>query len=235
MKLPSAVVSGAAWFERFAGAANNPAYHAYMRDEWGYEKRGDVPLFEKLCLEGAQAGLSWATILAKREGYRAAFHEFDLERCAAMSDGAIDALLQQPEARVIRHIGKLRAVRTNAQCVLALIAEREAEGRVRPPHGFFDELVWSFVGGAPRLNAWADAASIPSRSEQGDALSKELKRRGFSFVGPTTCYSLMQSCGLVVDHPKGSPEWRAASERLAVGAGEDEGAAAKPPKRRRVK
>ena len=188
-------------------------YKRYMRDEWAQEKRGDVPLFEKLCLEGAQAGLSWATILAKREGYRTAFHEFDISKCAAMTAKDVDRLLSAESATIVRHRGKVESVVHNAKCAQKLIAEMEAQGKVSE-HGHLDSFLWSFVDGTPVLNEWADAKSIPSESPVADVMSKELKARGLKFVGPKICYSLMQSCGLIIDHPKGTPEWEASRQRL---------------------
>ena len=163
--------------------------------------------------QGAQAGLSWATILAKREAYRSAFHGFDIDKCAAMSAADVNRLLTVETATIVRHRGKIESVVNNARCVQALIAEAPGP---RPPHGHFDDFLWSFVGGAPRLHAWTSAKEIPSESQDGHELSKALKARGFQFVGPKICYSLMQSCGLVIDHPKGTPEWEAARRRLAA-------------------
>ena len=188
-------------------------YKQYMRDEWAHEKRGCQPLFEKLCLEGAQAGLSWATILAKREGYRKAFHNFDISRCAAMTQADVEKLLAAESATIVRHRGKIESIIHNANCVQALIAERAAAGEPAA-HGQFDAFLWSFVGGAPVLNDWADAKAIPSESAVANELSRALKARGFKFVGPKICYSLMQSCGLVIDHPKDTAEWAAAKQRL---------------------
>ena len=206
-----------AWFERAYTGAMSAEYKRYMRDEWGHEKRGDNALFEKLSLEGAQAGLSWATILAKREGYRAAFRGFDVRRCAAMGAAETDALVAAASATVVRHRGKVESVPHNARRVRALVAEAEAAARggadAAPAHGHFDAFLWGFVGGAPVLNAWRDAASIPAESAAARAMSDALRARGFKFVGPKVCYSLMQSCGLVVDHPKGTPEWEAARRR----------------------
>ena len=202
-----------AWYEALYSGAMSDEYKRYMRDEWAHEKRGDVPLFEKLSLEGAQAGLSWATILAKREGYRTAFHGFDIAKCAAMTEGDVSRLLAAESASIVRHRGKIEAVINNARCVQALIDE--AKGKPPPPHGHLDALLWSFVGGTPLLNEWPDAKAIPSESETATAMSKALKERGFKFVGPKICYSLMQSCGLIIDHPKGTPEWEAARQRLA--------------------
>lgn len=217
----AAVVTSAeptAWYEGLYSGGMSAEYKRYMATEWGWPKRGESALFEKMCLEGAQAGLSWSTILSKREAYREAFHNFDVERCAAMGEADVERLLSggSGSGGIVRHRGKVSSVLRNARCVLALRAELGAAGS-RPDwatHGALDELLWSFVGGAPQLNAWASRAQIPSTSPLGDAMSRELKRRGFSFVGPTMCYSLMQSCGLVIDHPKGTPEWHEASRRL---------------------
>lgn len=205
-----------AWYESIYSGAMSEEYKAYMADEWGHEKRGDQPLFEKLSLEGAQAGLSWSTILAKREGYRKAFHGFNISKCAKMTSADVDRLLSAESASIIRHRGKIESVIHNAKCVESLIAQAKADGVPTPPHGHFDALLWKFVGGVPKVNAWPSASAIPSESPEASEMSKELKALGFKFVGPKCCYSLMQSCGLVVDHPKGTPEWEAARLRLAT-------------------
>lgn len=221
----------APWFVSAFGGKMSEEYQRYMAEEWGYEKRGDQPLFEKLCLEGAQAGLSWATILAKRDNYRNVFHGFDIERCAAMTDAELSAILEGASG-VVRHRGKIASVRHNAQCVLDLIAEHADEPP--PPHGWFDDFLWSFVDGTPVLNEWPGLAGMPSETEASRHMAAELKRRGFKFVGPTICYSLMQSCGLVIDHPKDTPEWRAAKLRLTERAQQpDTSEAPKRKKRRR--
>lgn len=185
-------------------------YFRYMSEEWGFEKRGDVPLFEKLCLEGAQAGLSWSTILAKRENYREAFHGFDIGKCAEMSDEELDAIVNG-DGGVIRHRGKIEAVRNNARCVLDLARDGEEE----PEYGWFDDFIWKYVDYAPVLNEFATMSEMPSKTEVSTQMSKDLKSLGFKFVGPTTCYSLMQSCGLVVDHLRDTPEWLAARDRIS--------------------
>jgi DNA-3-methyladenine glycosylase I len=208
--------SGGSWWFEYSGAMSEE-YKRYMREEWGMEKRGDVPLFEKLSLEGAQAGLSWATILTKRGAYRAAFHDFDIKACAAMGDADVDALCARSGSGagcIVRHRGKIASVANNARCVLRLAEEAEQRCEAQPPHGTLDALLWSFVNGAPQLNAWACAKQIPTDTETSHEMSKALKKLGFSFVGPKICYSLMQSCGLVIDHPKGSHEWEAARRRL---------------------
>ena len=215
----AAMAEAPPWFESLYAGAMSDEYKAYMRAEWGAEKRGDVPLFEKLSLEGAQAGLSWATILAKREAYRRAFHSFDVKRCAAMTYDDVDALLSTSSTgrdAIVRHRGKCLSVVNNAKAILRL-AEEQADAPC-PEHGYFDALIWSFVSGVPQLSAWADPASIPAETATSRAMSDALKARGFSYVGPKICYSLMQSCGLVVDHPVGTPEWRAAKKRIEARA-----------------
>ena len=216
-KRPAAAAGGnaRAWYETLYSGAMSDEYKAYMANEWGFEKRGDQPLFEKLSLEGAQAGLSWATILSKREGYRSAFHGFEIGKVAAMTTKDVDHLLSSDSATIIRHRGKIESVINNAKCIQALIAKAEADGVPTPTHGHFDALIWKFVDSQPQLNHWESPAQIPSESPQATAMSHELKQLGFKFVGPKCCYSLMQSCGLVIDHPKGTPEWEAAFQRLA--------------------
>jgi DNA-3-methyladenine glycosylase I len=164
---------------------DDPLYVAYHDDEWGSPERDERRLFELLNLEGAQAGLSWSTILRKREGYRRAFAEWDIEAIARFDEHEVERLLG--DAGIVRHRGKIEAVITNARATLDLD---------RP----LPELLWSFVDGEPRVNDWRDVAEIPSVTPESTAMSKELKRRGFRFVGPTTCYAFMQSAGLVDDH-----------------------------------
>lgn len=231
-----------AWFEAIYSGAMSEEYKQYMATEWGQEKRGDVPLFEKMCLEGAQAGLSWATILAKREAYRRSFDNFDLAKCAAMTKADVERLVvgdgSSGASSIVKHRGKIESVVNNARCVLALIAEGEAE-QAPAEHGHLDALLWSFVDGRPVLNEWPDKSSIPCETETSIAMSKALKAKGFSFVGPKMCYSLMQSCGLVIDHPKGTPEWEAARMRLEARGGEQglalapKGAKEPPPQQRK--
>ena len=219
---PKATSAAPAWFEALYSGAMSDEYKRYMSEEWAHEKRGDVPLFEKLSLEGAQAGLSWSTILAKREGYRKAFHAFDIDKCAAMGASDVSRLIAAETATIVRHRGKIESIINNAKCVQRLIADMEAEKRPRPAHGYFDAFLWDFVGGSPTLNSWPDKRAIPSESDTANEMSKALKARGFSFVGPKICYSLMQSCGLIIDHPKGTPEWTAAKLRLANRAQQEE-------------
>ena len=162
----------------------DPLYTAYHDEEWGVPSRDRRHLFEMLVLEGAQAGLSWSTILHKREGYRRAFAGFDPERVVRL-DAA--KLLANPG--IVRNRLKVESAISNAGAWL------EQDDPV--------ELLWSFVGGAPRVNRFRTLAELPAQTEESAAMSKELKRRGFRFVGPTVCYSLMQACGLVNDHVLG--------------------------------
>lgn len=164
---------------------HDPVYVAYHDEEWGVPERDDRRLFELLNLEGAQAGLSWSTILRKREGYRAAFADWDVERVARFGARDVERLLG--DAGIVRHRGKIEAVISNARATLELD---------RP----LGELLWSFVDGETKVNAWRTVGEIPAATPESAAMSNELKRRGFRFVGPTTCYALMQSAGLVDDH-----------------------------------
>jgi len=161
---------------------------AYHDEEWGMPSHDDRHLFELLVLEGAQAGLSWSTILHKREGYRKAFAGFDPQAVARF--GARDVKRLLGDAGIVRHKGKIEAAIANAQAVLA--AQEEA--------GSFDAYVWSFVGGSPIENRFRSLGELPAETAESTAMSKDLKRRGFRFVGPTTCYSFMQATGLVNDH-----------------------------------
>jgi DNA-3-methyladenine glycosylase I len=167
------------------GPADDPLYVAYHDDEWGVPARDERTLFELLNLEGAQAGLSWSTILRKREGYRRAFAGWDVEEIARFGERDVERLLG--DAGIVRHRGKIEAVISNAQAALALDVP-------------LSELLWSFVGGETRMNSWRTVAEIPAATPESAAMSKELKRRGFRFTGPTTCYAFMQAAGLVDDH-----------------------------------
>ena len=160
----------------------------YHDCEWGVPQHDRVRLFEKLCLEGAQAGLSWRTILDKREGYRACFAGFDPAKVARFSDAKVEKLVL--DARIVRNRAKISSTIGNAKALLRL--EREV--------GDFGEYLWSFVDGRPIVNRWKRGAQLPATSELSTALSKDLKRRGFRFVGPTTMYALMQATGMVNDH-----------------------------------
>lgn len=161
---------------------------AYHDTEWGVPVRDDRRLFEMLTLEGAQAGLSWSTILNKREGYRRAFTRFDPAKVARFTAERVDELLL--DASIVRHRGKIESTIGNAKAVLA--AQKEV--------GSLAELLWSFVEGETVTNAWSSMDDVPAATPVSKAMSKELKRRGFRFVGPTTCYAFMQAAGMVNDH-----------------------------------
>jgi len=161
---------------------------AYHDAEWGVPQHDDRVLFEFLILEGAQAGLSWSTILKKRENYRRAFDGFDAARIATYDARKVKALLN--DAGIVRNRLKIAAAIQNAKSFLAL----------QQQHGSFDAYLWSFVGGRPIQNAWRDFKQVPARTPESDALSKDLLRHGFKFVGSTICYALMQAVGMVNDH-----------------------------------
>ncbi len=173
---------------RCGWSSGDPLYIAYHDEEWGRPVHDDRRWFEMLTLEGAQAGLSWITILRRREGYRAAFDGFDPAIIAAYDEGRVAALMQ--DARIIRNQLKIRSTISNAQAFL----------RVQQELGSFDAYIWRFVGGAPELHCFDSLSQIPAKSPQSDAISKDLTQRGFKFVGSTICYALMQACGLVNDH-----------------------------------
>jgi DNA-3-methyladenine glycosylase I len=164
------------------------AYEAYHDHEWGVPVRDDRLQFEFLVLEGAQAGLSWSTVLHKRDGYRRAFANFEPAKVARFSERKIESLLADPA--IIRNRLKVRSAVTNARAFLDLI---EAEGS-------FSDYIWAFVDGEPIVNRWKREAQIPASTPVSDALSKDLKRRGFKFVGTTIIYAHMQATGLVNDH-----------------------------------
>ena len=170
------------------GDWNDPLYLVYHDEEWGTPSRDRSHLFEMLVLEGAQAGLSWTTILRKREGYRAAFEGFDPERVAAFGPDDVDRLLL--DAGIVRNRAKIRSAIDNARAILAM--ERDGSS-------FVDHL-WSFVGGRARQNGFEELDSLPGATDESTALSKDLKKRGFRFVGPTTMYAFMQAVGMVNDH-----------------------------------
>jgi DNA-3-methyladenine glycosylase I len=169
-------------------AGTDPLYLAYHDEEWGMPSHDDSHLFEMLVLEGAQAGLSWATILHKRDGYRRAFDGFEPAAVAAYGEGDVARLLADPG--IVRNRLKVEAAIANARATLA------AQAR----DGSLAELAWSFVGGRPIQNAWRTLAELPAETDTSRTMSRELKRRGFRFVGPTICYSFMQATGLVNDH-----------------------------------
>lgn len=174
--------------QRCGWAGSDPLYIAYHDEEWGTPVHDDRRHFEMICLEGAQAGLSWITILRKRENYRQAFDEFDPVLVAAYDEDKIAALLANPG--IVRNRLKVRAFVRNAGAFLATQAE----------FGTFDAYIWRFVGGAPLVNHRQSMAEIPAQTAEAQAMSKDLLKRGFTFVGPTICYAYMQACGLVNDH-----------------------------------
>jgi DNA-3-methyladenine glycosylase I len=170
-------------------AANgDPLMRDYHDTEWGTPLHDDRALFEFLCLEGAQAGLSWRTVLAKRDNYRKAFHHFEIARVAAMTDRELEKLLLDPG--IIRNRLKVASARDNAIAALRVIEE----------FGSLDGYLWSFVDGKPLRNRWRSQADVPASTELSDRMSKALKKRGFRFVGTTICYSLLQATGMVNDH-----------------------------------
>lgn len=160
----------------------------YHDSEWGRPLHGERELFEFLCLEGAQAGLSWRTILEKRANYRRVFHDFDIERCARLSDKALEKALLDPG--IVRNRLKVYGVRKNALATLA----------VQKEHGSLDAYLWSFVGAKPLDNKPRGRGDVPASTDRSDAMSKALKKKGFTFVGTTICYAFMQATGMVNDH-----------------------------------
>jgi len=163
-------------------------YVAYHDEEWGVPLHDDRKLFESLVLDGAQAGLSWLTILKKRDNYRAAFDNFDPQKIAKYNPKKIEQLLQNPG--IVRNRLKVESAVRNARAFL----------EIQAAFGSFDTFLWRFVDGVPIQNAWTSLAQIPARTKESDALSKDLKQRGFNFVGSTICYAFMQAAGLVNDH-----------------------------------
>jgi len=160
----------------------------YHDKEWGVPVHDDRKLFEMLVLEGAQAGLSWSTILKRREGYRKAFDNFDVKKVAGYNKGKIGQLLKNEG--IVRNKLKIESAITNAKAFL----------NVKEEFGTFDKYIWGFVAGKTKLNSWKQMSEIPATSPESDAISKDLKARGFKFVGSTICYAFMQAAGLVNDH-----------------------------------
>ena len=185
------VVVGEDGLARCAWGANDPEYRRYHDEEWGTPLHGDRPLFEKMCLEGFQAGLSWITILKRRPGFRTVFHDFDPVAVAALTPDDVERLML--DARIIRNRAKILATITNAQVTLELTADAP---------GALDELMWSFAPPA-RSTAPSSFADVPAVTPESTAMSKELRKRGFKFVGASTMYALMQSSGMVDDHVNG--------------------------------
>ena len=169
-------------------ANGSEAMIAYHDQEWGVPLHDDRRLFEMLTLEGAQAGLSWRTILQRREGYRETYHGFDIARVAAMTDADLEQAMQN--AGIIRNRLKVWSVRTNAGAAL----------RAMEKHGSLDAYLWSLVPNAPIVNRWRSSDQVPARTAASDAMRKQLAKDGFSFVGSTICYAFMQATGMVNDH-----------------------------------
>lgn len=174
--------------ERCPWCEGSDLYRQYHDDEWGVPLRDDRALFELLILEGAQAGLSWATILKKRERYRQVFDGFDPHRIAHYDDAKVAALLADPG--IVRNRAKVAATIQNARAFLELTADGQT----------FSDFLWHFVDGAPIQNSWRSLAEVPAKTPQSDAMSKALGRAGFKFVGSTICYAFMQAAGMVNDH-----------------------------------
>jgi DNA-3-methyladenine glycosylase I len=175
--------------ERCAWAEGaDAAMQAYHDTEWGVPQHDDRALFELLTLEGAQAGLSWRTVLMRRGAYRSAFLGFDISRVAAMPDEALEGLIA--DSPLIRNRLKIYSARDNARTALSVIDE----------HGSLETYFWSFVGGSPVVNHWTATGQVPATTPQSDGMSKALRKRGFRFVGSTICYAFMQATGMVNDH-----------------------------------
>ncbi len=185
-------------------AGSDPLYIAYHDTEWGIPVHDDRKLFEMLILEGMQAGLSWITVLRKREEFRKVFDEFEADRVAGYGEKEIGELLKNPG--IIRNRLKIEAAIRNAK------AFRE----VRKEFGTFDRFIWALAGNKPRLNHFKDSKQIPSTTPVSDAMSKELKKRGFRFVGSTICYAFMQAVGMVNDHLVDCFRYKQGAEKIGV-------------------
>jgi DNA-3-methyladenine glycosylase I len=177
--------------------ADDLRYLAYHDGEWGVPSHDERHLFEMLTLEGAQSGLSWRTILYKRDGYRRAFAGFDAAKVARFTSAKVERLLTDPS--IVRNRLKVESAVANARAIGALGVP-------------LDEFLWSFVDGTPTVNRWRSLDQIPGETDRSRAMSKELKRRGFRFVGPTVCYAFMQATGMVNDHTMGCFRWREVQE-----------------------
>ncbi|NEV94606.1 DNA-3-methyladenine glycosylase I [Psychroflexus sp. YR1-1] len=167
---------------------NNDLYQKYHDNEWGEPVYDDEKLFEMLLLESFQAGLNWLTILKKREGFRTAFDKFDYRRISKYSEDKISELLQNED--IIRHRGKIEAAISNAKAFL----------NIQKEFGSFSNYIWAYVNGVPVFNAFASPEEVPAQTEVSQSISKDLKKRGFKFLGPTTVYAFMQATGMVNDH-----------------------------------
>lgn len=177
--------------QRCGWVTQDSLYIDYHDNEWGIPQKSGEKLFEMLCLEGQQAGLSWITVLKKRENYRAAFHQFSPRKVAQMQADDVEKLLQN--AGIIRHRGKIEAIITNARAWV----EMEQNGES------FSDFIWGFVNHQPVINSPATLSDVPASTPVSEAMSKALKKKGFKFVGSTICYAFMQACGLVNDHVVG--------------------------------
>lgn len=173
---------------RCGWSTNDPLYISYHDEEWGVPVHDDRKLFEMLILEGAQAGLSWITILRKRENYRKAFNNFDAKKIIKYDSAKVKSLLANEG--IVRNRVKIAATIQNAKCFL----------EVQKEFGSFDKYIWQFVDGKPLKNNWRSLKEIPAKTSESDAMSKDLKKRGFKFVGSTICYAFMQAVGMVNDH-----------------------------------
>jgi DNA-3-methyladenine glycosylase I len=186
-------------------AGSHPLYIAYHDEEWGVPQHDDRHLFEMLTLEGAQAGLSWLTVLKKRDAYRRAFSDFEPRKVARFNQARIERLLANPG--IIRNRLKIEGAVRNANAFLSVQAE----------FGTFDAYIWRVVDGKPRRNAWTRLVDIPAHTVDSDAMSADLKRRGFTFVGSTICYAFMQATGMVNDHQVDCFRYRAVGRRRRIG------------------
>lgn len=174
--------------KRCPWAGEHPPMSTYHDKEWGVPSRDDRYLFELLTLEGAQAGLSWSIVLNKREGYQQAFYQFDIKKCAQLTDEELFSIKE--EGNIIKHLGKIQSVRKNAQAILTIQQE----------HGNFSDFLWGYVEDTPIINNWESISDVPTQSKLSVQLSKDLKRRGFTFVGPVILYSYLQAVGIINDH-----------------------------------
>jgi len=187
-------------------AQSHELHRVYHDTEWGTPVHDDRLLFEFLILEGAQAGLSWLTILKKRDGYRRAFHDFDATKIARYTDKKRATLLA--DASIVRNRAKIDAAIRNAKAFLA----------VQDELGSFDRYVWQFTGGKPTVNRWKSMRDVPARTRESDAMSKDLLARGFKFVGSTICYAFMQATGMVNDHTVDCWRWKAVQKKSRLPA-----------------
>ena len=178
---------------------NNPLYVAYHDEEWGQPLHDDRALFELLCLETYQSGLSWETVLNKRQGFREAFHGYQIQEVAEMTDGELEAMLENPA--IIRNRAKIFATRANAQAFL----------QVQKTYGFFDAYLWSFVEGKTIVNDVPDYRLAPAKTSLSEKISKDLKKRGFKFTGPVAVLAFLQAAGLIDDH-ENDCEWKSGNK-----------------------